>query len=64
MGRFGHSDRWSLDYATPRRQYVVVRRHGPWTSDLLFVVSYFTCVLTTLFVATLIAHLVISALLV
>jgi hypothetical protein len=63
MGRLGHSDRWTLDYATPVRQYAVVHHHRPWASDLLFVLSFFGCVLSGLFIVTLIAHLAIEALL-
>jgi hypothetical protein len=61
MGRFGHSDRWTLDYAPPTRHYAVVRSHRPWMGDLVFVLSFFACVLSVLFVVTLLAHFVIEA---
>jgi hypothetical protein len=63
-GPFPHQNRLlALSYATPRRQYAVVRRHRPWAGDVLFVGTFFGCVLSVLFVVTLVAHVLFDALL-
>jgi hypothetical protein len=59
-GRFVHQNRWALEYATPMRSYVIARPHHAWFADLLFVVTFFACVLAGLFIVTLVAHLVID----
>jgi hypothetical protein len=59
-GRFADQDRWALNYATPSRPYALARPHHAWAADLLFVVAFFSCVLSGLFVVTLVAHVVID----